>query len=555
MPALRRAAAPLLLLALGLLFFPAGGRDDAHIGYWVALCLSRFGRVMNYNGAAIEQSSTLLQALILAAAHRLTGIDMVILGRLSAIVFGVATVLLVQKLAARIDQRLALPTGLLTASSAYFAYWSFGGMEATLCALLAVWIVLLLGDFIKQSNERLFNRKLIWIALAMLAFLLVRPEQPLVLFCILGGAVVFAIWRRDGSAGKISLLSALAVLFVAGIFLWRWHSFGSFFPQPVSAKSGSLSAHTVKAGLRYYRKHILLEPGVALFAIATLAGISATLRKIFAKKITNAYLLFALLFFGSYSAFVLLAGGDWMEAGRFFVPLLPFAALFVAIALSKFSPNRVRVAVPILVVAQLGAIYRVAAHDSTAVPLWASVTTAPYAAETRSPGFSWFERANRPNLRDIPTVRRLNALVRQLRAARPDAQPVRMMSAQLGMVAYYVVRENFGHVEILDRRGLVDRRFSSCPLLAKLDRTAGGLQLDYAYYFAHRAELERECAIARPDIIFDIGDAPTMSDYTVVYTQTGTIQTDSKFLPGNAFRATQFIAVRNDWLPALRADE
>ena len=51
MTALRRAAAPLLLLAIGLLFFPSGGRDDAHIGYWVALCLSRFGRVMNYNGA------------------------------------------------------------------------------------------------------------------------------------------------------------------------------------------------------------------------------------------------------------------------------------------------------------------------------------------------------------------------------------------------------------------------------------------------------------------------------------------------------------------------
>jgi hypothetical protein len=47
MVALRRAVAPLLLLAIGILLFPAGGRDDAHIGYWVALCLSRFGRVMN----------------------------------------------------------------------------------------------------------------------------------------------------------------------------------------------------------------------------------------------------------------------------------------------------------------------------------------------------------------------------------------------------------------------------------------------------------------------------------------------------------------------------
>ncbi|MGZ5538286.1 MAG: hypothetical protein ACXWG0_07140, partial [Chthoniobacterales bacterium] len=113
----------------------------------------------------------------------------------------------------------------------------------------------------------------------------------------------------------------------------------------------------------------------------------------------------------------------------------------------------------------------------------------------------------------------------------------------------------FEHVEILDRRGLVDRRFSSCPALTHLDRTAGGLQLNYDYYFAHRDELERACHIARPDIIFDIGDAPMMPDYTVVYTQSGTIRTDSKWFPGSAFRASQFIAVRNDLLPALLPNE
>ncbi|MDQ6911728.1 MAG: hypothetical protein M3128_02515 [Verrucomicrobiota bacterium] len=555
MVALRRAVAPLLLLAIGILFFPAGGRDDAHIGYWVALGLSRFGRVINYNGEAIEQSSTLLHALLLAAAHRLSGIDMIILGHLSAIVFGVAAVLLTQQLATRVDRRLAVPTGLLTASSAYFAYWSFGGMEATLCALLAVWIVLLFGDFVSRSNERLISAKLLWIAVAMLAFLLVRPEQPLVLFCMLIGAAAFAFWRRDYIGQRIIPLVVVAVVMVAAIFLWRWHTFGSLFPQPVSAKSGSLSAHTLKSGLRYYRKQIILEPGVALFTTAALAGIFFAIRKILREKTPNAHLVFALLFFGSYAAFVLLAGGDWMEAGRFVVPLLPIAALFVAFALSQFSPSRARIAAIVLALAQVSAIYRVAAHDSTAIPFWSSVTTEPYATEMRSLDFTWFERANRPNLRDIPTVRRLDALVRQLRAAKSDAEPVRMMSAQLGMVAYYVVGRHFGHVEILDRRGLVDRRFSSCPLLGKLDRTAGGLQLNYEYYFAHRAELERDCAIPRPDIIFDIGDAPVMSDYTVVYTQTGTIRTDSRFLPGSAFRASQFIAVRNDWLPALHAGE
>ncbi|MGZ5503679.1 MAG: hypothetical protein ACXWGY_03380, partial [Chthoniobacterales bacterium] len=495
------------------------------------------------------QSSTLLHALILAAAHRLSGIDMIILGRFSAIVFGVAAVVSVQRLAARVDRRLAIPTGLLTAASAYFVYWSFGGMEATLAALLAVWIVSLFGDYVDAPNERLINRKLISIAAAIGAFLLVRPEQPLVLFCMLAGAAGLAFLKRDPSLRKILVLGFIAGIITGAIFLWRWRTFGSLFPQPVNAKSGSLSLHTFAAGLRYYRKHILLQPGVAIFAIAAALGAVRALRE------RNPYLIFAMLFLVSYGSFVLLAGGDWMEAGRFFVPLVPIAALFVALAVSRFSQSRARIFAVIIVLGQLSAIYRTAAHDSTAVPFWSAVTTEPYATAARSGEFTWFERANRPNLRDIPTVQHLDALVRQLRTARADAATVRIMSAQLGMVAYYVVGQHFEHVEILDRRGLVDRRFSSCPALTHLDRTAGGLQLNYDYYFAHRDELERACHIARPDIIFDIGDAPVMPDYTVVYRQSGTIRTDSKWLPGSAFRASQFIAVRNDLLPVLLPNE
>ncbi len=416
MVALRRVAlcsiAPLLLLAIGVVFFPSGGRDDAHIGYWVALCLSRFGKVMNYNGVAIEQSSTLLHALILAAAHRLSGINMIVLGRLSAMVFGVAAVLLVQRLAARIDRRLAMPAGLLTASSAYFAYWSFGGMEATLCALLAVWIVLLFGDYVATPNERLFSARLIWIAFVMLLFLLVRPEQPLVLFSMLAGAVTLAIWKRE-PVRRVFVLAFIAVFLVAAIFHWRWHTFGSLFPQPVSAKSGSLSMHTFAVGLRYYRKHILFQPGVLLFVIVAVTGAVRAWRE------KNPYLIFALLFLISSGAFVLLAGGDWMEAGRFFVPLFPLAALFVAFALSRWSLTSARVGAAVIVLGQLSAIYFLAARDSTAVPIWSSVTPEPYA--TRGARAATSPGSNAPIVRTCATSRPCNISMHSLgNCARPN---------------------------------------------------------------------------------------------------------------------------------------
>lgn len=555
--------APVILLVTGSLLFPSGGRDDAHIGYWVALGLSRFGKIINYNGAAIEQSSTALHAFLLAAAHRLSGgqMEMVLLGRLSAILFGLGAVVLAQRLAHRIDQRLAIPVGLLTASSAYFVYWSFAGMEATLCALLALGLVLLFGDYLAARDEKILSHRLIGIAFLLVAFVLARPEQPLVLFCVLAGAAAIALFpgTKDSEAfRRLLVLAALSTVIVGSLLFWRWATFSSLFPQPVSAKSGSFSAHTVKAGLRYFRKQIILEPGMILLAATAATGAFFVIRERLRNKQSYPHLLIAVLFLVSYGAFVLLAGGDWMEAGRFFVPIIPIAALLAAFALQQLAQDRSRFVLGLAIVlglAQVFTILHLTARSSCGIPLWSRVSTEPYATESQSFDFSWFERRNRANLRDIPTVRKLDAIVAQLQAARTSGEPIRIMSAQLGMVAYHVVGRHFGKVEILDRRGLVDRKFTSCPLVAHLDRTAGGLQLDYRFYFAHRAEFESECHIPRPDIIFDIGDVPAMPDYTVVYRQTGAVQIDSKRLPGARFAASQFIAVRNDWLSALQPNE
>ncbi|MBV9659497.1 MAG: hypothetical protein JO295_15470, partial [Verrucomicrobia bacterium] len=528
--ALLALTAPALLVVLGGLLFPAAGRDDAHIGYWVASGLSKFGRIINYNGDAIEQSSTLLHALVLAAAERLCGgsVSMLLLGRLSAIVFGVAAVVVAQRLAARIDRSLAPAAGLLTATAAYFVYWTFGGLESTLCALLALWLILAFSSYLEgQSSAALGHAGFV-----ALLFVLARPEQPLVLVCLLAGAAgVLGLRRWFFSAGinardegdfarRLLVLAAVSVALIALLFVWRWHTFGSLFPQPVNAKSGSFSARTVRAGLRYFRSHLIREPGAGIFAATALAGAALALWQTLRSPRLDARLLLGVLFLAADAAFVLLAGGDWMEAARFFVPLVPVAAVLAAYALWHLWQCRPPLAIGVaglLAIAQALTIFHVAARRSTGRPLWASVVTEPYATEARAGDFSWFERANRVNLRDIPTIRRLDAIVTQLRPAKASTgEPVRIMSAQLGMVAYHVVGRHYGHVEILDRRGLVDRRFTGCKLLARLPRTAGGLQLDYRYYFAHRAELEAECRLPRPDIIFDIGEAPEMPDYTVV---------------------------------------
>ncbi|MDY6991315.1 MAG: hypothetical protein SVR94_01745 [Pseudomonadota bacterium] len=56
------------------LYGAATGRDDPYITYWAAQALSSFGHIINYNGVALEQSSSLLHVILLAVLHYFSGI-------------------------------------------------------------------------------------------------------------------------------------------------------------------------------------------------------------------------------------------------------------------------------------------------------------------------------------------------------------------------------------------------------------------------------------------------------------------------------------------------
>lgn len=72
------AAFAAVLLAVGV--FTHGGEDDAYITYWAARALGRYGSVVNYNGAPVEQSSSLTLVVLLGLLHAVTRIPVPWLG-------------------------------------------------------------------------------------------------------------------------------------------------------------------------------------------------------------------------------------------------------------------------------------------------------------------------------------------------------------------------------------------------------------------------------------------------------------------------------------------
>ncbi len=550
---------PSVILGLaGLMLFASAGRDDAHITYWSAHTLAQFGQILNYNGDRIEQSSSLLQVILLAALVKITGLNIVAVAKISSILAGVASVVAIFKLAMKMaaDRAVGFSAAIITAASAYFIYWSYGGMESTLVSLTGICLILFVADYLGDRAKP----SLVWPTVAIILFELVRPESPILLGCLLGGAIAVVLLKgvfsgKELKATHIALLFRMLILFgiytiiSLALFAFREWYFGSLFPQPVTAKSDGFSLTALAAGFKYVTSSWSKPPEMVL-AFAMAAGVFHALVVQLRAREINLYILFSLLYVAGYFSFVLFSGGDWMEGARFYVYFLPVLIAFIPLAIMRMTKSKIPLIVvtTLLVVVEAMSLIDFAQHSSTGIPFWSSAKITSIYDTTQ---YSWFETHSRINMRDVPVIQRLNYVVTQI-ANHRQGSPVVIMSGQMGMVAYYISMEHFGGVRFIDRYGLADRTFTDCMVAKQLPRTSAGIKITY---YEQYLAMQQICHIADPDIIFDGGDALRMGmeehGYTVIYSQAGVVTTDDTWLKGVVVKADEFIAIRTPLLGLL----
>lgn len=541
----------------GLMLFASAGRDDSHITYWSVHTLAHFGQILNYNGDRIEQSSSLLQVILLAALVKITGLNIVTVAKISSIVAGIASVVAIFKLAmkAAADRTVGFSAAIITAASVYFIYWSYGGMESTLVSLTGICLILFVADYLEDCA----NPSLVWPTVAITLFELVRPETPILLGCLLGGAIAVVLLKgvfleKELKATHRALLFRVLILFgiyaitSLALFVFRVWYFGSPFPQPVTAKSVGFSLTALEAGFKYVTS-CWSKPPEMVVAFAMAVGVFHALVVQFRTRKINFYILFSLLYVAGYFSFVLFSGGDWMEGARVYVYFLPVLIAFIPLAITSMTKGKVPLIVvtSLLVGIEVKSLIDFAQHSSTGIPFWSSAKVAGIYDTSK---YSWFETHSRINMRDVPVIQYLNYAVTQIANHRQD-RPVVIMSAQMGMVPYYLSMEHFGEVRFIDRYGLADRTFTDCKVTKQLPRTNEGIKVTYDQYLA----LQQICHIAEPDIIFDLGYALRMRmeehGYTVIYYQVGVVSTDDTWLKGVEVKADEFIAIRTSLLGLL----
>lgn len=525
---------PLLPLWAYLLTIVSFGHDDSHITFWAAHSLLSSGEILNYNGERVEQSSSLLFTIALAALGWL-GADIALTGYVLGIVAAHASICFAMYVLHRqqLSRTLAMIIGAGLSCSPYFAAWSVSGMESTLAALCALMFVYWSARLYSLPSTPIL---LVWLA-SCAALAAVRPEMPLVIAAF--SLLLCAVSRRP--------IYLLALVVIACLVLWRYSYFGQIMPNPVYAKASTNLLGQIIGGISYCLRLTVdnkLMLASCLFAIATLWAACTSLG-----KLKQQFLLFsAAIWVGIYSAFVIFVGGDWMREGRFWVPLIPVAWLMFGLLLGQV---RVKPAATLLaalpVVLLLSYAPAFLQRFNSGIPIWLH----PQISEFASAEANVFEIHNREHLRDWPAIRALQQLLRQL----PQQQQVTIMSKQMGMVVFHLKRE-FPNIKVQDTAGLVENSLRNCaPVRERVGFDWQGLRLNYPSYFAAAAE-QQICDLSAPDIIYDLfgwGEEQALPelllarDYIPIFVQDGNL-----VLPGPVRSAKEVVAVQRSLFEQLK---
>ena len=535
------AFAIILLLAQCLFLYGNTARDDAFFTYWPAYSLAEHGSILNYNGEHVEQSSTLLYTVLLAAAKTL--LPFFALPTLSWVLSLLSGVLTLWIFAATLKDRNAhATTTVLLASASPVIFWSSSGMETLSAAFLFTAILFLC------TAEKPIKKHYTLLALCCTAAVLNRPEAFIVLICF-----VVAMWplqcllrwsfrtvhHRAWFTALLSTVSSAAL-----VSAWRYSNFQAWLPQPVTAKYNGNLVSNILNGINY-----LTHGGNSVIAlIIMLTGLSCGMLAVLLWKHRHrTQIISGCVLAITQMAFILATGGDWMDAARFLLPVLPALLLSAVLFFAPWPRILLSLTLPAILFFLYDS-WQFAQQKSTGFAIHerqaALQQYIPKYLLAAKP-YSEAEWQSKDALRDIPQLEQLNTLISQLKNY---PQKINIASIQMGFIPYHLASNFPNRLHFLDLRALSTRELTDCPALKPLPHTSNGLIISYEQFFALLPVLNRQCNVQKPDILYDLGynmrkQALEDNGYIVTYLEQRAIR---GHFSTRTIGSELFVAIRKD---------
>ncbi|WP_437599980.1 hypothetical protein WMF28_00305 [Sorangium sp. So ce590] len=301
---------PALLLVANMVRVRSFTIDDAYISYRYARNFAR-GLGLVYNtGEHIEGYTNFLWTVLLAVGIKL-GLDPDVVAKALGGLAACGSLGAVYLLSARLRPHGAIPciATWLFATSIVLSGYAVFGLETPL------FLLLVLAGTEMMFRERDRGTGFPYSGLVFGLAGLTRPEAPM----FLGIPMLFLGLRFFGRQNLLR-----GVVFAAPIachMLWRYSYYGTWLPNTLSAKTGSL-AEQLAGGRHYLAEYAAHTSPVLLLA---LFGLCVAIVSRHRDALCVAALALAV------GGYVLLVGGDWMPFYRFMSPFEPFCFLLAGL--------------------------------------------------------------------------------------------------------------------------------------------------------------------------------------------------------------------------------
>jgi hypothetical protein len=513
--------AVVLSMSLGFVLLMSTGQDDPYLSFWPAYTLAYHGEIANYNGERVEQSSSLLHTLVLAISARTTGVALPTAGYWIGVLAGVFAMIRAASLSRRLGEPASFGLLLLVGTCPAVLYWCLGSLETALVSWLLIEVAIAGAGIIAGRLDPTSPR----IVLVTFGYVAVRPEAAVVLGSTLLVWLGLQGWGHrgavpgDANAAGVRRWLLVVVLLAVLLCVFRLVYFGSLVPQPVAAKVGGESLERIRDGFGYLTK-LVRRPWASTLA-PVVAALPFVLWREFRRRDADWLILFSWLLIGANVAFIVFAGGDWMKGARFVAHFAPLGIVlgYMALRRSPMSARWASAVVVGLIVSQLAGLLTLA-YTNTGRPLWDFAKADAVIREHSGGGeYTWIERASRIRTRDILFLAQATRTVERILGQQDH---VVVMSAQAGMVFYYLAKRFYGRVEFVDRFGISTTHLSRVRDELGLRPGPHGLSLPMNRFFD--AGKQRSEPAWSPDVVFDIFDTRERVEpfgYRVVHVQEG----------------------------------
>lgn len=326
--------------------------DDAFITLRYAQnVLAGHGAV--WNPGEYVQGYTNFLLLMLVSVLGFFGLDLVSAARLVGMVSFTGLIVVLwyfrSRSAADAEKDALLIATVMVLTSAPLLVWSLGGLETVLFSfLVTAGCLAFLYSGASFADARMCAASGFLLGLACLT----RPDGVV---CVgVAGLWLLATAGRDSSVyRRLFLFATCVAVVVLPYAVWQLFYYGDIVPNTFYAKAGTPPLQRLIFGWSYLKSFALQPPFLPLLLAGTLVAVTL-------KGAWNRQLRLLSSFIAAYLLFVLYAGGDHMQAFRFFAPVIPLLCVTLGMACSALVADTRRLVLPVcsiglmLAIAQLG---------------------------------------------------------------------------------------------------------------------------------------------------------------------------------------------------------